>query len=43
MGGLGNTPFTIFSQLIKLIERQASGTNGYKGLPGSQQQHGFLH
>lgn len=49
-GGLSNVwagkatpPLTASSQLIKLIESQTSGTNRYKGLPGSLQPFRFLH
>lgn len=41
--GKATPPLTASSQLIKLIESQTSGTNRYKGLPGSLQPFRFLH
>ncbi|KAJ8344112.1 hypothetical protein SKAU_G00314410 [Synaphobranchus kaupii] len=41
MGGMDNAPFTNFPQLIKLIEKQASGANRHKERPYSARPFRF--
>ncbi|KAJ8417380.1 hypothetical protein AAFF_G00286070 [Aldrovandia affinis] len=43
MGGMDDAPFTNFPQLIKLIEKQASGAKGHKGQPDSARPFRFLY